>query len=77
MLREPCYHVCGYCFKEWFHVVSPKAPLDEWRMPCLQCVLKLGIDVVAEIEKREARAAKTKKAIPNDGGRAAPTLCVS
>src|SRR5580704_15447610 len=60
LLREVCYHLCGYCNKEWSHVVSPKAPLDEWRMPCTQCVLKYGIDVVAEIEKRERRVSERR-----------------
>jgi hypothetical protein len=63
ILREPCWHSCPHCRKDWCHSVNSTAPPDTYFTPCASCQLREGFDAVAEFEKqcRPTRKAATEE----------------
>lgn len=46
VLREPCWHSCPHCQKDWVHSVLSTAPPDTYFTPCASCQLREGFDAV-------------------------------
>ena len=63
-LREPCWHLCPHCHKDWCHSVNGTAPPDEYFLPCRDCALRHNFDAVEyamKQAKRPARVAATEE----------------
>jgi hypothetical protein len=77
IFREPCWHQCPHCRKDWCHSVNSSAPPDSYFTPCASCQVALGLDAVAELEKQRDKAArKTATAECEDFSLCLPTARV-
>jgi hypothetical protein len=52
IFREPCWHQCPHCRKDWCHSVNSSAPPDSYFTPCGPCQVIHGFDAVEQLEKR-------------------------
>jgi hypothetical protein len=73
ILREPCWHRCPWCKKDWVHSVLSSAPPDSYFTPCAPCQLRYGFDAVAALEKQRRPSRVTATAECEDFTLALPT----
>jgi hypothetical protein len=58
ILREPCWHSCPWCKKDWVHSVLSSALPDEYFLPCRDCQLRHDFDAVGHAMKQAKRPAR-------------------